>query len=600
MIFTLVAIMSFIFFSQPGLAQKTGEASVESYTGHIVEPRKEKLKDISELNVPEGFKLSIFAENLINPRMLAVGDKNRIYVTRRKVGDVVLLQDSNGDGKSDSIKVVAHQPDVHGIVIDGNDVFLVTVKDVYTAKVLPDGSFSALTKIIDDLPDGGQHPNRTIGIGPDNQLYISVGSTCNACAETTPEAATLLVASKDGKKRRIYASGLRNTIGFAWHPQTLNLWGMDHNVDWHGDDNPPEELNEIKEGHKYGWPYVLGPTFLNPQDDPPGGITLEQWRDSSEAPALTYTAHAAPMQMAFHSGVNMPAEYAGNAFVAMRGSWNRSQPSGYEIVRIVFDESGKPASVQPWISGFLKNVGDKYTRAARPAGLVVTNDGAILFSDDENGVIYQVSYEGSSGSKIADSKQFEFKEAKPTPISLAVESLEKPPHLLKLKSLSFDANRKMPIRYSDYGDKISPALEWTQGPAGTKSFVIILDDPDAKPNLFNHWLVYNLSPDVLEIPEGLPTEPSIIAPIAAQQGLNSRYSSGYFGPRPPAGDNAHRYHFQVFALDKMLDLPPAPDRAMLLAAMKNHVLASGLLIGKFGRPLDIQSVSERARNIRRQ
>ena len=198
-------------------------------------------------------------------------------------------------------------------------VYLATVNDVYVADVKPDGTFGELQRIINDLPDGGQHPNRTLGIGPDGMLYISAGSTCNACAETSPESATILRASKDGKSRTIFAKGLRNTIGFDWQPGSGALYGMDHGIDWLGDQEQVEELNKIDQGKQYGWPYIYGKSQFNPQDDPPNGITLEQWAKQSTEPQLGYTAHSAPMQMAFYDGNAFPSEYSGDAFIAMRG-----------------------------------------------------------------------------------------------------------------------------------------------------------------------------------------------------------------------------------------------------------------------------------------
>ena len=155
-----------------------------------------------------------------------------------------------------------------------------------------------------------------------------MGSTCNACDETSPENATLLRISPDGKSRRIFASGLRNTIGFGWHPDTGELFGMDHGIDWLGDDDQPEELNHLQRDKQYGWPYVYANGKLNPQDEPPGDMTSEEWARLSTNPVLTYTAHAAPMQMVFYRRDRFPAEYRGDAFVAMHGSWNRGTPSG--------------------------------------------------------------------------------------------------------------------------------------------------------------------------------------------------------------------------------------------------------------------------------
>jgi len=157
-------------------------------------------------------------------------------------------------------------------------------------------------------------------------LYVSVGSTCNACSEPNVENATILQVKPDGSARKIFAAGLRNTIGFDFDPKSGALYGADHGIDWLGDDEQPEEFNRIEQGKNYGWPYIHGEGGKNPQDEPPAGITLEEWEKASVAPVLTYTAHAAPMQMVFYTGEQFPAEYRGDAFIAMHGSWNRKPP----------------------------------------------------------------------------------------------------------------------------------------------------------------------------------------------------------------------------------------------------------------------------------
>jgi glucose/arabinose dehydrogenase len=164
--------------------------------------------------------------------------------------------------------------------------------------------------IIGDLPDGGQHPNRTIAVH-DGKLWITVGSTCNACDESNAENATILVANTDGTNRRIYASGLRNTIGFGWSPVSNKMFGMDQGMDLFGDDEQKEELNEIVDGAKYGWAYVYEDGKTNPHNvvPKPLGLTNEDWAKQSKKPTLLYTAHAAAMQMAFYTGAMFPAEY---------------------------------------------------------------------------------------------------------------------------------------------------------------------------------------------------------------------------------------------------------------------------------------------------
>lgn len=185
----------------------------------------------------------------------------------------------------------------------------------------------------------------------------------------------------------MFASGLRNTIGFAFHPTTKALFGFDHGIDWLGDNEQGEELNQIVEGHQYGWPYIFAASGKNPQDEPPGGISLDQWAKMSDVPVLLHTAHAAPMPFAFLTSTKFPPAYRGSALVAMHGSWNRMPPSGYEVVRITFDGSGRPKSIEPFLSGFLVSLGaNRWGFGGRPFGLSVTPDGAVLVGDEANGV----------------------------------------------------------------------------------------------------------------------------------------------------------------------------------------------------------------------
>lgn len=567
--------------------------------GHVLEPASVAPTDvqIARLRLPAGFTVQKFADGLVNPRMLAVAPDGTVYVTRRSVGDVVMLRDTDGDGTADLQRRVASRPDMHGIAIHGQRMFLATVNDVFVADIRPDGALGELTRIIADLPDGGQHPNRTLAVGPDGKLYISVGSTCNACAETNPESATILQASLDGRHRRIFASGLRNTIGFDWEPETGQLYGFDHGIDWLGDNAQQEELNRIEDGRKYGWPYVYGDGHENPQDEPPGGIPPEVWAAISEAPVLGYTPHAAPMQMAFYDGDQFPAEYRGDAFVAMRGSWNRKPPSGYEIVRIDF-ENGEPQRIEPFVSGFLvARDGGGFAQLGRLAGLAVTPDGALLVSDDENGVIYRVSHGG--GAPIASAPESTAPAAGPVPLpkpdqarasvrQLAMNELgSRGNDSLDLASVAFDHGGAIPGIHSEYGEGISPPLSWSPGPAGTKSYALILEDPDVgMPRPFVHWVVYNIPTEVRVLRGGLPTAPRLELPDGVLQGRNTAGSTGYFGMKPPA-DGVHRYHFQLFALDRMIDVPPGADRDAVLTAIRPHVLARGVLLGEFAKPQEI-------------
>ena len=427
-----------------------------------------------------------------------------------------------------------------------------------------------------------------MAFGPDGMLYISVGSTCNACNESNAENATVLRATPDGKSRTIFASGLRNTIGFDWNRQTGELWGLDHGIDLLGDEIQPEELNKLEQGKQYGWPHVFGKGDIYPQSTPVGGLTKEQWREQSVPMVLGYTAHAAPMQMKFYSGTSFPAEYAGDAFATMRGSWNRNPASGYEIVRIHF-ENGQPKSIEPFLTGFLTDGGK--THFARPVGLAVAKDGSLLMADDTNGVIYRVAYTGTAQKvteqKPAPASAMEAQAAKGVGVPLAKDRPETDANgALKVSSTDFAANGAIPVKQSEYADGVSPALRWDAVP-GAISYAIIMEDPDSKPiKPFVHWVAWNIPATVTSLPEGLQEQLRLVEPEGVLQGRNSSGTHGYFGPKPPVGDPAHRYHFQVMALDAMLDIPPTSDRDAFLAAASGHVIAKGELVGLFQQKIE--------------
>ena len=383
--------MSLALAFSAATAQNSGKPITASIEGHIYKPAKvpASVERGKQLKVPAGFTVTKFAENLNKPRILATGADGTIYATDRDKGTVTMLRDTNNDGKADQQQVVATKEKMHGIALHNGKAYLMTVNEVYSADIRSDGTLGELKIIAKDFPDGGQHANRTIRFGPDGMLYISVGSTCNACEETSKESATLVQMKPDGSGRRVFAKGLRNTIGFAWHPQTKVLYGFDHGIDWLGDTTQKEELNKIEDGGDYGWPYVYEDGKANLADEPPKGMTWEAYVKKTKFPELTYDAHAAPMDLHFYNGSQFPKEYTGDAFVALHGSWNRSEPAGYKVVRVRF-ENGKPKSTEDFVTGFLVN-GNKEV-FGRVVGLAQHKDGSLLVSDDENGIIYRVAY----------------------------------------------------------------------------------------------------------------------------------------------------------------------------------------------------------------
>jgi glucose/arabinose dehydrogenase len=341
-------------------------------TGTVLEPTPLPFKDefLKRLKVPAGFEIKVFARNLDNARWMQVMPNGDIYLSRRAQGDILLLRDKNRDGVVDGRSTVAQNIKyAHGLATRNGLLYIYADKFVYTARIRPDGTLGKPQAIISDLPDSGQHTARTIGFGPDGMMYLSVGSTCNNCQESNPENATVVRAMPDGTGRNVYARGLRHTIGFGWHPLTKQFWGFDHGSDWRGDDQPPEELNRIQQNAHYGWPYC----YASQQVDPaayfdPSNTTKLAFCPTTEAPTLTYTAHAAPIGFVFYRGnpttrASFPATFNNDGFVAMRGSWNRSAPSGYEVLRVRFNSQGQPTGFEPFVTGWL-------IPASETAGLV--------------------------------------------------------------------------------------------------------------------------------------------------------------------------------------------------------------------------------------
>jgi Raf kinase inhibitor-like YbhB/YbcL family protein len=567
----------------PVVSAQQGDGTDVPISTNVWKPQKVAADEghVSRLHMPEGFRVNVFARDLKNARVVAVAPNGDVYVSRRDQGDVLFLRDANNDGRADGPPVVvASRAGAHGLAIHDNKLYLITVKEIFAADILDDGKLGPLKMLLGDLPDSGQHANRTIAFGPDDMLYISVGSTCNACNESNPESATLLRGSPDGKSRVIFASGLRNTIGFDWQPQTGELWGFDHGIDFLGDDQQPEELNRIEFGKKYGWPHVFGKDDLNPQSSPPGEITKEQWRAQSVPMSVGYTAHAAPMQFVFYRGGSFPKEYVGDAFVTMRGSWNRKPASGYEIVRVRFRD-GQASGVEPFVTGFLSDGGR--THFARPVGLAEAKDGSLLMADDANGVIYRVAYQGKGmqAKRVEpppDAMKNQARQGVGVPLAIARDET-KAKGKLAVKASSIQS--PIPKEHSEYYDGVSPELSWGNVD-GAKSYAVIMEDPDARPiTPFVHWVAWNIPSSLSHLREGLQEQPRLTEPEGILQGRTSRGTVGYYGPRPPVGDPPHHYHFQVFALDTMLDVPPGSSRDDVLAAMAGHVLAAGELVGEY-------------------
>lgn len=356
-----------------------------SVTTHFPQHEEFNINLVKRLKVPPGYTIVVAARGLGKPRMMAVTPNGSLLVTRRDQGDVLLLSDTDKDGYFDAMRtVVTEFKGVHGITIHDGFLYLCSNEELRKAKMNTDDEPGDFRTLLKDLPDGGQHGNRTLAVGPDGLLYISIGSSCNDCAETNPEHATMLTVDTSGGNRKIFARGLRNTIGFDWHPQTKELWGVDNGTDWRGNEIPPEELNHIEKDGDYGWPLVFGKQQPDPTREDPPGTTKAAYAKTTKPSIMEFPAHSAPINFIFLKSADSSANTA-DALVSWHGSWNKLKPDGFKVQRIRFTD-GKPVSKEDFLSGFLS--ADGRTRFGRPAGIVQAANGTIYISDDANGIIY--------------------------------------------------------------------------------------------------------------------------------------------------------------------------------------------------------------------
>jgi glucose/arabinose dehydrogenase len=350
--------------------------------------------ELDRMRVPEGFSIGVWAED-IQPtaRFLRFTEAGDLLVTTPRSGAVVLLAaDADGDGHSDGQRVLlADLNRPHGIEI--RDGWLYVGEADAIARVRFDaasGTVSgALERIVTGLPGGGNHWTKSLRFGPDGWLYMHVGSTCNVCEEDDERRATLMRFRPDGSDGEIYASGLRNSVGFDWQPGTNDLYATDNGRDLLGNDFPPCELNRIEKDAFYGWPIANGDRV----PDPDFGANQEERIAASIPPAHPFRAHNAPLGMSFIRGDGVPDDYRGAALVALHGSWNRTRKDGYKVVSLHWHSDGS-IEERDFATGFELDE----DVIGRPVDVVEGPDGAFYVSDDYAGVIWRIVYGDESRS----------------------------------------------------------------------------------------------------------------------------------------------------------------------------------------------------------
>lgn len=347
------------------------------------------------LRVPPGFRIEVAADGLGRVRALAFAPDGRLFASKPGSGEVLTLADSDGDGSLDRRIVFASGLDgPFGLAFDAAGALYVAENErLLRFPGAATVSRAGEPEVVTDLVGGGGHTTRSVVVAPSGRLFVAAGSSCNVCLERDRRRAAVVEVDPETGRWALFAEGLRNTVGLAIHPRTGELWGADNGRDWLGDDLPPEEINVIRRGRHYGWPYCWGDRVPDREAlrDRAPALPAPDFCASTEPPAVTIQAHSAPLGLAFYTGSRFPAAYRGDLFVTLHGSWNRSVPTGYKVVRVRVGDDGRPegpTAVEDFATGWLA---DGRVRG-RPVGIAAGPDGALYVSDDQGGRIYRITY----------------------------------------------------------------------------------------------------------------------------------------------------------------------------------------------------------------
>jgi len=370
---------------QQGKPAALAESTLHPFAPHLT-GRPSKDLPLDKLKVPAGFKVEVWAEGIPEARSLALGDKGTVFVSNRNASSVYAVIDKGGKRE---VKTVLKGLDSPNGVAFSKGTLYVAERGRITRY---DGIENQLDKpsegkvVIDNLDPSRQpgHFWKFLAMGPDGKLYFNIGAPGNIVMPNYMQASINRVDPAKGVLENV-ALGVRNSVGMDWNPKTKELWFTNHARDWLGDDSPNDTLHRVsKPGANFGYPFCHQGDILDPE--------YGKNRSCAEfsKPALKLGAHIAPLGMRFYTGKMFPAEYQNNIFIAMHGSWNRTTKQGYNVMRVVVDEKGN-AKMQPFLTGFLTDEKADPPMWGRPVDVLVMKDGALLVSDDYNGILYRVS-----------------------------------------------------------------------------------------------------------------------------------------------------------------------------------------------------------------
>ncbi len=347
------------------------------------------------IRAADGFSIGVWASGLSGVRFLRPLPGGALLASRPRQGEVWrLAPDADGDGRSDGAVALLTGLDLpHGLDLHEDWLYVAEGDGVGRVRIDPrSGELRGeYARVVDGLPSGGNHWTRTVRFGPDGWMYVTVGSSCNVCFERDERRAAMLRFRPDGSAEELHATGLRNSVGFDWQPGTGDLYATDNGRDLLGDDFPPCELNRIVAGGFYGWPVANGDRVL----DPDVGAGHEERARRSVAPAHAFGAHTAPLGITFLRSAALPADWRGAALVALHGSWNRTEKSGYKVVSLHWGPDGK-IEERDFAVGFERDE----DVVGRPVDVAEGADGSIYVSDDYAGAVYRV-WRGEGGGAHA-------------------------------------------------------------------------------------------------------------------------------------------------------------------------------------------------------
>jgi glucose/arabinose dehydrogenase len=343
---------------------------------------------VSQLKLPKGFKVEVYASGIPNARSLRLGDKGTVFVSNRVVDKVYAIVDKNGKRETKVIASGLDRP--NGLAFHRGALYIAEGTKISKLENIEDNLDNSPKPVLvySDLPNHQSHGWRYIGIGPDNKIYINVGAPCNIC-EPPPTNAQIRRLNLDGSGAEVVAYGVRNSVGFDWHPVTKEFYFTDNGRDWLSEDLPEDELNRVtKVGQHFGFPYCHQGTFADRE------MGWGRSCDEFEKPVALVGPHSAALGMRFYTGKMFPSQYQNAIFIARRGSWNRTRKIGGDVIVVRLNKDGSVRSQESFLTGFLQN--NEYS--GRPVDVQVMKDGSLLVSDDHAGAVYRVTY---GSTKIA-------------------------------------------------------------------------------------------------------------------------------------------------------------------------------------------------------